>query len=704
MNERLKYVKVVNFMNLLFKDNIFLLLCVFLSFGFLNAIKYPNFIPAASGLQSNGKLIVVGEVLYLDTPNIFIARYNTNGTLDTTFGVSGVTVSLINDQCSASAVVIQSDDKIVISGNAFDSGAQRFLVARYTANGSLDTATFGGGQGYTTTVIPDYAAATGVAIDSSGKIIASGTVVVNGIENFTAVRYTSAGAFELQYSLVIPTGAESANSTSMIIQTDNKIVLGGSVFVSGNSRFALVRYTTAGVPDGTFGASGSVITNINDDDAIFSLALDGTNIVAGGVSDDSFALARYTTAGVLDGTFGSGGVVFTPFAGFSRINKVIMSGSNILVTGFSSNTILTSARYANNGSLDLTFGSGGILRFNDIEASGNSLQIQSGNILNVGALSPSPGADIAGTGYVVTKYSSTGVVDTTYGINGYAIVQSDSFNNANTFNQSTVELFDPISNEIKQLVSGQCMNVAKVNGSTVRIDSTLTNAKGRGEPLIGGSGCSVKSIVGGTCINVTDECANLRISSALTNCSSGTGFTLLDVDNCLMRRISAGSNVTITPGACDISIAASGPFSVYGLFFNSTQGAGIGSGAAISFTNGNTQASGMTLLAGNTQIQLSSAGVYIAIWRFQSATQYKLSFRLQKQTPPGASAPVAGGIQGVGGDTVEWTLGQALFTAAANDIITLVNNNTGTINLGTTTSGTLTADTGLATLIIFKIA
>ena len=137
----------------------------------------------AVAIQADGKLVVVGTI-YQDNDfsdeDFAVARHNPDGTLDKTFGVGGkVQTDFPGLAAVASSVVVQPDGKIVVAGGAFPlfTFAGDFKVARYNPDGSLDTS-FGDG-GIVTTTFPEGSYASDVALQADGKIIAAGTVFVD---------------------------------------------------------------------------------------------------------------------------------------------------------------------------------------------------------------------------------------------------------------------------------------------------------------------------------------------------------------------------------------------------------------------------------------------------------------------------------------------------------------------------------------------
>ena len=163
----------------------------------------------AVALQSDGKLVVVGQT-YKDNDysdeDFVVTRYNTNGTLDNTFGSRGrVRTDFPALAAVPSSVVIQPDGKIVVAGGAFPlfTFAGNFEVVRYNPNGSLDTS-FGAG-GIVTTTFPEGSYAFDVALQSDGKIIAAGTVFVDfnpgdqSDTDFALARYNQHGTLDASF-------------------------------------------------------------------------------------------------------------------------------------------------------------------------------------------------------------------------------------------------------------------------------------------------------------------------------------------------------------------------------------------------------------------------------------------------------------------------------------------------------------------------
>ena len=271
----------------------------------------------ALGIQADGKIVVAGYARVGANDDFALARYNPNGTLDTSFGSAGtVTTFLSSGEDHANALGIQADGKIVVAGWASNGANYVFALARYLTDGKLDTTTFGTAGTVTTTIgITSFANALGIQAD--GKIVVAGSSS-NGINNvFALARYTATGATDTTFgSAGITTTTISGDSdavNALGIQSDGKIVAAGNSF-SALMYFALARYTVTGALDTTFGFAGITTTSIGMNCAANALGIqsDGRIVTDGythnGANYD-FALARYLTNGAMDPSFGSAGTV-----------------------------------------------------------------------------------------------------------------------------------------------------------------------------------------------------------------------------------------------------------------------------------------------------------------------------------------------------------------------------------------------------------
>jgi uncharacterized delta-60 repeat protein len=377
-----------------------------------------------SVIQSDGSILAVGTADVNNKNQFVVARYTTNGALDTTFNNIGITTTSIGTTADGLGIALQSNGKSVVAGYTYLSGISQVALARYNTDGSSDT-TFGV-NGVVTTSIANGASGNAIAIDSSGNSVVAGAVNINGVSEFLVARYTpTAGALDSSFnssgSLPGTTSTSigyRAKASAVAIQpSDGKIVVAGYGSFGNNDEFAVARYNTDGSLDTTgFNSSGSqpgvVTTQIGTIARAQGLIIqsDGSIIVVGN-SDNAICLASYTSAGVLNTAFGTGGIVTTSIGSRMKANAVtIDSSSNLIVAGFSDNYLIV-LRYTSTGSLDTTFNSTGyaLTSYQNTNV-GNAVQILSnGDILIVG---------FADGGYLLVAYNGSGNIDGSWGSNG----------------------------------------------------------------------------------------------------------------------------------------------------------------------------------------------------------------------------------------------------------------------------------------------
>ena len=272
--------------------------------------------------------------------------------------------------------MIQPDGKIVLAGGAGD-GAD-FAVARFNTDGSFDT-TFGTGGKVTTDFSGStYVAGYGVARTPDGKIVVAGIkeFVGTGFDyDFAVARYNDDGSLDTSFGaggkVTTDFAATDDIPYTVAVQSDGKIVVAGITDPGNAANFGLVRYNVDGSLDATFGTGGKVSTdfgaNLEPGNGV-TIQADGKIIVAGftvvGSSNADFALARYNSDGSLDISFGTGGKVTTGFGSNSEvaISVVTQPDGKIVVTGSTASGVagtgadFATVRYNSDGSLDTSFG------------------------------------------------------------------------------------------------------------------------------------------------------------------------------------------------------------------------------------------------------------------------------------------------------------------------------------------------------------
>ena len=327
----------------------------------------------AIALQPDGKLVLAGGCFGTSTTDICALRYNTNGTLDTSFGSGGKIIAVIAASVDASpSVAVQSDGRIVLAGHCDGVSNLDFCALRYNANGTPDTS-FGSGGKVITPMFGGNDSVRAVALQPDGKIVLAG-YCFNGLVDFAfcALRYNADGTPDAGFGSGGKTrnamGFGSASATALVVQPDGKLVLAGSCIGAINTDFCALRYNVDGSLDTGFGSGGKVITAIGtgaDRATAIALQPDGKLVLAGtciGASDPDFCALRYHANGTLDASFGTGGSVVSSLSSFDNGNAILLQPDGKLILAgtcpFISNGFCA-LRYHGNGAVDTSFGSNG---------------------------------------------------------------------------------------------------------------------------------------------------------------------------------------------------------------------------------------------------------------------------------------------------------------------------------------------------------
>jgi uncharacterized delta-60 repeat protein len=363
----------------------------------------------------------------------------------------------------AQGIAIQSDGKMVVTGVSSSDVA----VVRYNANGSLDTS-FGTAGIVTTNIFRRVRStdwATGVAIQSDGKILVVGSTIKDGdpAQGLTLIRYNTDGSLDSSFAdsgiAITMHPMKDTMGTSLAIQSDGKIVVAGIVTCVGRSTpgycTLLQRFTKDGAADLTFngpglnraekttkGARGVVLSN------------DGKILVVGSIDNgnaEELSVARYMPDGLIDTSFGNNGVTSVAIGndvGSYNYGKsiVLQADGKILVSGGahtnSSNNHFSLTRLLSNGRIDVNFG-----RFGSVVTNvaippesdhSHSLAVQpDGKILIAGEATvsrtdtfPFPGfVSLANVNFALVRYNINGSLDTTFGTNGIVTTDVNQLDN-----------------------------------------------------------------------------------------------------------------------------------------------------------------------------------------------------------------------------------------------------------------------------------
>jgi uncharacterized delta-60 repeat protein len=354
-----------------------------------------------SALQTDGKIVVVGGNKYAgDQYEPYVARYNTDGTLDQSFGAGGIVFTRFTipgqganeDNGQFDAVAIQSDGKILAAGGGSSLGFSDAILARYNSNGSLDSSFGSGGQVMTQTNTGLFQGnlngnttiySLQVALDNTFYAVGGGQFNLAGGQSNSPIvlHYSASGALlGLNRIVVVPADFNGASNFgyASVLQPDGKLIftnIGGFI-----ANFILVRINSDLSLDSTFGTNGVVQTSFDSGAGVAQangIVLDpNARIVASGGSNGgnsstgNFFAASYDSNGGLDTSFGNGGKVTVLSSNSPFTNKrkgslgLVRQPDGKYVSGSES---FGAIRLLSSGVLDTTFGVGGLALYQDSE-------------------------------------------------------------------------------------------------------------------------------------------------------------------------------------------------------------------------------------------------------------------------------------------------------------------------------------------------
>jgi uncharacterized delta-60 repeat protein len=378
----------------------------------------------ALAIQKDGGVVAGGFSRAPGVQNLALSRYTRSGRLDVNFGRGGRVLSPFASG-PVRAVAIQRDGKIVAAGG---------WLRRYTHRGSLDRSF--GRRG-----IVRGSAGFAVAIQRDGKIVAAG---VSG--PFLAVaRYARNGRLDPSFGHGCKALTHGYAATGAAIQPDGKIVV-----TALGSR--IIRCTSRGELDQSFGTGGVVRTTIST--LALALQTDSKIVVAGGgvgpTDSGDVAVARYTTDGRLDTSFGDGGTTLANFGADPEGNnegssewasavaiqadgKIVAAGSTD-VRGVRCGGAIGSicddfalARFNADGTLDTTFGKGGKVVTGFLNRLGSAASSSNAEAVGIQADGKVVAAGL-GNGYdfALARYNTSGRLDGTFGRRGKVLTDFGS--------------------------------------------------------------------------------------------------------------------------------------------------------------------------------------------------------------------------------------------------------------------------------------
>jgi uncharacterized delta-60 repeat protein len=357
-------------------------------------------------LQADGNIVMVGG-RFID---FVLARFNADGSLDTSFGTGGkVTTDIAGGfaQERARAVAIQSDGKIVVAGEAsLPSGDLAVAIVRYNTDGTLDDKFGAGGKAFNAPAVKGRAF--DVAIQPDGRIVIVGdaplTNATQDFGDFLIARYTTGGVLDATFGISGQVVEDMSSGTDLarnvVVQPNGAIVVSGDPIGTDPSlRTSVARFNANGTFDTTFNGAGKLVLAGAHVGRGLAVQPDGRILLAGSMGVNNvpndfthFCLIRLNADGTFDNSFGSGGTITTSLTGLTDVahavtlqadGKIVAAGEGNLV-----NPNFALARYNTNGSLDTSFAVDGklVVDFFGFEDRAENVAVQADGKIVAGGL------------------------------------------------------------------------------------------------------------------------------------------------------------------------------------------------------------------------------------------------------------------------------------------------------------------------------
>ncbi|MBK7047913.1 MAG: hypothetical protein IPH48_15700 [bacterium] len=279
-----------------------------------------------------------------------------DGSPDPSFGTNGVVIAKQLEEGESTALLRQTDGKLIAVGWLADANNYHLAAARFDANGQIDPAFGSNGSGFSWTYADSRNA--GVRPEPAAALQPDGCIVIasefgGGLQyrDIYLVRMTPEGLTDHTFGLgglvLTPIGSARDIARGVAVRPDGRIVVAGWTETGAVTKAFVMRYLPDGTVDTTFGVGGHVLVDLGDPSsasAAMTLELqpNGSIVIAGDGAQDGntdFAIARLTPAGSLDTGFGNAGQTLFDFSGsgedkaaalvFDAQGNAVLAGSSL---------------------------------------------------------------------------------------------------------------------------------------------------------------------------------------------------------------------------------------------------------------------------------------------------------------------------------------------------------------------------------------
>lgn len=541
-------------------------------------------IPAGLAMQPDQKIVVVGRTITTASPDFLTVRYNADGSLDGSFGTNGILTTDLGDADDANAVVVQRDGKIVVGGvvGRYAITGKVGLV-RYNSDGTLDSTFGNGGKVVLATNFGPGTndKVTGLVLQPDGKIVASvGYNSANssaGAVDFKALRLNANGSMDASFGsngfVTVDTGSGD-EARSLALQDDGKVVLYGA----DDSGLVAARLQSDGSVDTSFGVAGVAhVAGFFAGAAGVAIQSDGKILLEGTSFNGQFALSRLNANGTADGSFGTSGTTQSSIPGYQDAfgsALVLQPDGKPVVAGFASNgnngsdgNAFLILRYLSNGTLDPSFnGSGWVATTFGTDNRALALGQQAdGKLVAVGTTDLVGGRNFALARYLNEQadLALTKTASATTAAPGSTVTFTLTANNVGPYAATEATIVDPLPASLGFVSCTASGGGTCVNGAgTVRISyPTLPAGESRSATITAQLAASAPA---GTVITNTASITSQTADPVLTNNAANASVTVASQAGHVLRfylhgndvpSVAGGHAMTLTPPSQPVSLA-----------------------------------------------------------------------------------------------------------------------------------------------------
>jgi uncharacterized delta-60 repeat protein len=381
--------------------------------------------------QDDGKYIIAGSCQNGTGPAmVCLARFDQNGSVDSTFGDNGWTSAAFDGDWHfySTSIAIQPDGKILVAGAVYTATTMTMALARFDMNGSLDETFASGPRPINFLRANNRTQLMSIALQSDGRIIGVGTSFSNTGASLLITRFNIDGGFDLTFgnggvkSASFGAGWEYSWGQTVVVQNDDKFLIAGGY----RGHVAIERFMSDGTLDTSFGYGGQLgsIISPGAGSQCFSVLSDGKMIVAGTQmlgDQKAFAVERFLADGTPDATFDGDGIAYARVPGRDPVPHAIAVKSNgkVVVAGIGDGMMVV--QLTSTGHMDLNFNHRGMVSYPGAYDGYAIKAGPDGEFTVAGGLSLGPPASGLKFGTALFRFADRGGLVSSFGTSGVAV-------------------------------------------------------------------------------------------------------------------------------------------------------------------------------------------------------------------------------------------------------------------------------------------